>query len=180
MDGTVVAVSASPAHTFSKPNSTGIRLIAGVGVEGDVHAGPTVRHRSRAARNPAEPNLRQVHLIHAELHAELAEAGFTVAPGAMGENITTSGVNLLGLPVGTRLAIGEGAVVELTGLRDPCSQLDGLQPGLMQAVLDRDAAGNLVRKAGVMAIVVDGGDVRPGDPVRVQLPAGEPRALRPV
>jgi len=180
MDGTVVAVSASPTHTFSKPNAGSISLIAGVGVEGDAHAGPTVRHRSRAARNPAEPNLRQVHLIHAELHAELGEAGFTMTPGAMGENITTSGVRLLDLPVGTRLALGESAVVELTGLRDPCSQLDGLQPGLMQAVLDRDTAGNLVRKAGVMAIVVEGGDVRPGDPVRVQLPAGEPRALRPV
>jgi MOSC domain-containing protein YiiM len=180
MVGVVTAVSQSPGHTMRKPNQASIRLRSGFGVEGDAHAGETVRHRSRVARDPAQPNLRQVHLIHAELHDELHEAGFAVAPGEMGENITTRGVDLLGLPAGARLRIGAEAVVEITGLRNPCAQLDGIQPGLMAATLDRDAAGKLVRKAGVMAIVVAGGEVRPGDPIRVELPPGPQRALAPV
>jgi MOSC domain-containing protein YiiM len=179
-DATVVAVSCSGSHTFSKPNAGSIRLIAGLGVEGDAHLGETVKHRSRVARDPNQPNLRQVHLVHAELLDELRPAGFNVGPGDMGENITTRGVDLLGLPAGTRLRLGDSAVVEVTGLRNPCAQLDGFQPGLMAAVLDRDAAGNLVRKAGVMAIVLSGGEVRPGDTIRVELPSPPHRSLEPV
>ena len=170
MDGSVAAVHRSAAHTFSKPSETAIQLLAGVGVEGDAHGGATVQHRSRVARDAAQPNLRQVHLIHGELHDELRGRGFEVAPGAMGENITTRGLALLELPTGARLLLGDQAIVELTGLRNPCAQLDELQPGLMAAVLDRDEQGNLVRKAGVMAVVIATGVVRPGDPIRVELP----------
>ncbi|HEU4978632.1 MAG TPA: MOSC domain-containing protein [Solirubrobacteraceae bacterium] len=166
----VVAVSRSPSHSFAKRNEERIRLIAGLGVEGDAHAGATVKHRSRVRRDPTQPNLRQVHLIHAELHEELRARGFDVEPGAMGENVTTSGIDLLALPAGTRLALGGEAVVELTGLRNPCVQLDRHRRGLMEAVLDRDEDGELIRKAGVMAIVVAGGDVRPGDPIALELP----------
>lgn len=176
----VTAVSSSATHTFSKPNREAIRLLAGRGVEGDAHAGPTVKHRSRLARAPEEPNLRQVHLIHAELHDELIAAGFTVAAGDMGENVTTRGIDLLGLPVGARLLLGDSAVVEITGLRNPCSQLDGFQPGLMKAVLGRDEHGRVIRKAGVMAVVVSDGTVRAGDPIEVELPAQPHRALEPV
>jgi MOSC domain-containing protein YiiM len=176
----VTAVSRSATHTFSKPNEGAIRLIEGHGVEGDAHAGVTVKHRSRVARDPDQPNLRQVHLIHAELHDELRAAGFEVATGQMGENVTTRGVDLLGLPAGTRLHLGQTAVVEVTGLRNPCDQLDGLQPGLMAATLARDEHGNLVRKAGVMAVVVSGGQVRPGDAIGIELPSGPWRVLQPV
>ena len=180
MDGTVEAVSVSPGHTMGKPNRDAIRLLAGLGVEGDAHAGETVKHRSRVARDPSQPNLRQVHLIHAELHDELRAAGFAVVPGQMGENVTTSGVDLLGLPIGSRLRLGAEATVEVTGLRNPCAQLDGIQPGLMAATLDRDAAGTLVRKAGIMAVVLTGGEVRPGDPIAVELPSAPHRPLAPV
>ncbi len=181
MDALVVAVSLSPAHTFSKPNQGSMRLLAGLGVEGDAHAGETVKHRSRVARDPSTPNIRQVHLIAAELHEELAGAGFPpILPGAMGENVATRGLDLVAFPLGTRLRLGGEAVVELTGLRNPCAQLDGLHPGLMKAVLGRDAEGSLVRKAGVMAIVVSGGVVRPGDGIAVELPAGSPQPLEPV
>jgi MOSC domain-containing protein YiiM len=149
-------------------------------VEGDAHAGPTVKHRSRVRRDATQPNLRQVHLIHAELHDELAGHGFTVAAGEMGENVTTRGVDLLGLPTGTRLRLGAQAVVEVTGLRNPCQQLEKLQTGLMAAVLGRDSAGNLVRKAGVMAVVVAGGEVYAGDPIALELPAPPHRPLAPV
>ncbi|MBL8708445.1 MAG: MOSC domain-containing protein [Rhodospirillaceae bacterium] len=142
--------------------------------------GETVQHRSRVAKDPSQPNLRQVHLIHAELFDELGAKGFTVQPGEMGENITTRGLDLLSLPDATRLRLGAEAVVELTGLRNPCVQIDRFQKGLMQATLDRDPAGNLVRKAGVMAVVVTGGDVRPGDAIVVILPEGPHRALAPV
>jgi MOSC domain-containing protein YiiM len=165
---------------MGKPNQERITLLAGLGVEGDAHAGVTVKHRSRVAADPSRPNLRQVHLIHAELHDALASAGFTVAPGQMGENVTTRGLDLLALPTGTRLHLGESAVVEVTGLRNPCTQLDGIQPGLMAATLDRDAEGGLVRKAGVMAIVLTGGDVRPGDTIRIELPPEPHRPLAPV
>jgi MOSC domain-containing protein YiiM len=165
---------------MSKAARASIRLLLGLGVKGDAHAGATVQHRSRLKRTPGAPNLRQVHLLHAELHDELAAAGFAVAPGELGENVTTRGVDLLALPAGTRLRLGEDAVVELTGLRNPCAQLDGLQPGLMAATLERDATGQLVRKAGVMAIVVAGGDVRPGDAIAVQFPATAHRPLEPV
>ncbi len=171
----VTAVHRAPEHTFSKHAQDRIRLLAGLGVEGDAHLGRTVQHRSRVARDPSQPNLRQVHLVHEELHDELRERGFDVAPGVIGENVTTRGVDLLALPRGTRLRLGEEAVVELTGLRNPCVQLDRYQQGLMAAVLDRDEQGNLVRKAGVMAVVVTSGDVRPGDGVDVELPP-EPHA----
>ncbi len=180
MGGVVVAVSRSGTHTMSKPNSERVRLLAGLGVEGDAHLGETVKHRSRVARDPRHPNLRQVHLIHAELHDELRAAGFELTAGQMGENVTTRGINLLALPTGTRLHLGDEAVVEVTGLRNPCAQLDGIQPGLMAATLDRDAHGNLVRKAGIISVVVSGGDVRPNDPIRVELPPEPHRPLAPV
>jgi MOSC domain-containing protein YiiM len=178
--GQVIAVSRSGTHTMSKPNNGRITLLAGLGVEGDAHMGACVKHRSRVERDPTQPNLRQVHLIHAELHDELREAGYELAPGEMGENITTRGVDLLGLPVGAKLHIGADAVVEITGLRNPCYQLDGLRPGLMAATLDRDAEGNLIRKAGVMGIVLAGGDVRPGDRIAVALPPEPHQPLGPV
>jgi MOSC domain-containing protein YiiM len=176
----VLAVHRSRTHSFSKATALSIRLIARLGIEGDAHAGVTVKHRSRVARDPTQPNLRQVHLIHAELHNELSAAGFDIKPGDMDENITTRGIDLLGLPTGTQLHIGASAVVEITGLRNPCVQLDNFSPGLMQATLDRDAAGNLVRKAGVMGIVLVGGDVQMGDAIRVELSNGARQALRPV
>ncbi len=176
----VTAVSKSSGHTFSKPGQDSIMLIAGHGVEGDAHAGVTDQHRSHAARNPDAPNLRQVHLIHAELHQELAGQGFAVSPGQMGENITTQGVNLLTLPAGTRLHLGDEAVVEITGLRNPCRQLNGIQEGLMQATLDKRDDGTLIRKSGVMSIVITGGDVRPGDRISVEVPPAPHRALEPV
>jgi MOSC domain-containing protein YiiM len=178
--GVVAAVSRSGTHTMCKPNEGSITLLAGLGVEGDAHQGETVKHRSRVARDPSQPNLRQVHLIHAELHDELRDAGFAIAPGQMGENVTTRGVDLLGLPVGARLQLGSTAVVEITGLRNPCAQLDGIQPGLMKATLDRDAEGNLIRKAGVMGIVLAGGEVRPGDVIQAELPPQPHHALGPV
>jgi MOSC domain-containing protein YiiM len=178
--GIVTAVGRSATHTFSKPGCERIRLLAGLGVEGDAHLGETVKHRSRVAKDPSQPNLRQVHLIHAELHDELRHRGFCVAAGDVGENVTTRGVDLLGLPVGARLWLGAAAVVEVTGLRNPCRQLDGFQSGLMRAVLDRDADGNLIRKAGIMGIVLIGGEVRPGDVVRVELPPPPHRPLQSV
>jgi MOSC domain-containing protein YiiM len=176
----VLAVHRSGSHSFSKFAEEAITLLPGLGVEGDAHAGATVRHRSRVRRDPSQPNLRQVHLLHAELFDELMARDHPVWPGEMGENITTRGIDLLALPAGTRLRLGAHAVVELTGLRNPCSQIDKFQPGLTAAVLDRDAQGALVRKAGVMAIVVQGGQVRPGDPVVAELPPGPPRPLEPV
>lgn len=170
MDGVVIAVSRSATHTFTKQNQGSIQLLTGLGVEGDAHMGFTVKHRSRVAVDPTQPNLRQVHLIQAELHDELRAAGFVVSAGQMGENITTRGVDMLSLPTGTRLHLGDTAVVELTGLRNPCAQLDRFQSGLMAAVLGRDEQGKLIRKAGVMGIVLVGGEVRPGNPIRIELP----------
>jgi MOSC domain-containing protein YiiM len=177
MGGIVTAVSRSPRHSLVKSNEDCIRLMTGLGVDGDAHLGTTVKHRSRVARDPTQPNLRQVHLVHAELHDELREAGFTVAPGQMGENVTTSGVDLLGLATGTRLHLGVSAVVEVTGLRNPCAQLDKIQKGLMAATLGRDQHGNLVRKAGIMGVVLAEGEVRPGDPIRVEPPPPPHRPL---
>ena len=177
MTGRVLAVSARRGHHFSKTNALEIRLIAGLGVDGDAHAGTTVKHRSRVAKDPNQPNLRQVHLIHAELFEELRAGGFAVSPGDLGENVTTAGIDLLALPVGARLHLGDQAVVEVTGLRNPCVQIDRFQPGLMAAVLDRAADGSLIRKAGVMGVVRSGGDVRPGDPVAIELPPEPHRAL---
>lgn len=176
----VLAVSRKPAHGVDKPNQLMIRLVAGEGVEGDAHCGATVKHRSRVRQNPNQPNLRQAHLIHAELFDELAASGFQVRPGLMGENITTRGLDLLSLPRGTRLRIGESVVIEVTGLRNPCVQLDGLAPGLMAACLGRSPEGEPVRKAGVMGVVLAGGDVKPGDRILVERPPGPFEALKPV
>jgi MOSC domain-containing protein YiiM len=172
MNAVVTSVSVSSAHTFSKGVAESVQLIAGFGVHGDAHAGVTVKHRSRVAADPTQPNLRQVHLIHAELHDDLRARGFHVGAGQLGENITTRGIDLLGLPRGTTLHIGGQAVVEVTGLRNPCAQIDAFEPGLLAAVLDRDADGRLVRKAGVMGVVVRGGEIRPGDRIGVTLPPG--------
>jgi len=176
----VVAVASDRAHNFSKTLRESIMLVAGLGVAGDAHLGEKVQHLSRVKRDPDAPNLRQVHLIHAELHDELRSGGFAVEAGAMGENVTTRGVDLLALPLNARLHLGAEAIVEVKGLRNPCAQLDGLQDGLMQATLGRDAGGNLVRKAGVMGIVIAGGEVKAGDAIRVVLPPGPHVPLAPV
>ena len=179
MDAQVIAVAVGATHAFTKPLQASIRLIAGEGVEGDAHRGVTVKHRSRVAVDPTQPNLRQVHLIHAELFEELAAKGFTVGPGLLGENVTTRGVDLLGLPEGTRLDVG-GAVIAVTGLRNPCAQIDGLAPGLMAALLDRAPDGGIIRKSGVMGIVLEGGVIRPGDAIAVILPPPPHRRLERV
>ena len=173
-------MSASAGHTLSKLNRLSIRLLQGQGVEGDAHMGSTVKHRSRVRRDPTQPNLRQIHLIHAELHGELRKKGFDVGPGRMGENITTAGIDLLALPAGTLLYLGEEAIIEVTGLRNPCKQLNDIQPGLMDAVIDRDEDGKVSRKAGIMAVVLNDGEVRPGDVIRLELPARPHRPLTPV
>ena len=180
MIGRVTSVSTSAGHTFSKQPAGRLRLIEGIGVEGDAHAGTTVKHRSRLAQEPLPPNLRQVHLIHAELHDELRAAGFEVGAGDLGENVTTRGLPLLDLPRGTRLHLARGAVLEVTGLRNPCAQIDAFRPGPLRAVLGRDAEGRLVRKTGVMSIVLVGGDVEAGDAVEVELPSGAHVPLEPV
>jgi len=203
MTGLVLAVHRSPTHTMAKSTQPSIRLLAGLGVEDDAHAGVTVKHRSRVARDPSQPNLRQVHLIQAELHDELTGRGMSVEygqtaeqirstrptftreqpchwAGRMGENITTRGIDLLALPTGARLRLGPAALIEVTGLRNPCVQLEGIHSGLMQAVLDRDVDGALVRRAGVMGIVLAGGEVSPGDPIEVTLPNLPHEPLRPV
>ncbi|WP_109210855.1 MULTISPECIES: MOSC domain-containing protein [Microbacterium] len=180
LPGHVVAVARDDAHRFSKPTRESITLIAGLGVEGDAHAGATVQHLSRIRRDPTTPNLRQVHLIHAELFDDVAARGHEVAPGALGENITTSGIDLLALPRGARLEVGDEAVVEITGLRNPCAQINGISEGLMKELVYVDEAGDTVRLAGVMSVVLRGGVVRPGDGIRVILPAGTPEPLQPV
>lgn len=180
MNPHVINVGASAAHTFSKSVLPQIMLLAGLGVEGDAHCGTTVKHRSRVAQNPLQPNLRQVHLIHGELFEALAQQGFRVAPGEIGENITTRDLDLLALPADTELRFGSGAVVRLTGLRNPCGQLDRFQAGLMAALLGRTADGAVVRKAGVMGVVVAGGIVRPGDAISVALPAAPHRVMERV
>jgi MOSC domain-containing protein YiiM len=176
----VIGVSCDSGHNFSKPARQSIRLIAGLGVEGDAHLGIKVQHLSRIRRDPDSPNLRQVHLIHSELHDELRGKGFKIEAGQMGENITTRGIDLLALPVNARLHLGADAIVEVKGLRNPCSQLDGLQKGVMAATLDKDAQGNLIRKAGIMGTVIAGGEVKAGDAIRVELPDGTHVALAPV
>ncbi|WP_405707019.1 MOSC domain-containing protein [Streptomyces xanthophaeus] len=166
----VAAVSSNGVYSFTKPTRESITLLAGLGVEGDVHAGVTVKHRSRVAQDPTQPNLRQVHLIHRELFEDVADAGFSVEPGQLGENVTTEGIDLLGLPAGTLLRFGEEALVEVTGLRNPCLQIDAFQHGLLKQVVSRDEAGELIRKAGIMGVVREGGTIRPGDPITVTLP----------
>ena len=176
----VIAVCVSPGHTMSKPATDSIRLRAGLGVEGDAHAGTTVKHRSRVAKDPHAPNLRQVHLIHAELFEDVATRGFKVKPGELGENITTTGIDLLSLPRGTVLRLGATASVEITGLRNPCKQIDGLQDGLMEAVLERSPERGLIRKAGIMSVVLSGGEVRAGDAITITLPPQPHEPLKPV
>lgn len=173
----VLSVSISCSHSFHKIRNDAIRLLAGLGVEGDAHCGAKVKHRSRVKADPTQPNLRQVHLIHAELFDELREAGYRVSPGEIGENITTRGIDLLSLPVGTRLHLGESAIVELTGLRNPCVQLDQFQPGLMKALLGKNEDGSLIRKSGVMGIVIEGGEVKPGDAIAVHQPSEPHRKM---
>ncbi|MCV2368112.1 MOSC domain-containing protein [Roseateles oligotrophus] len=180
MNPSVVAVHQSTQHEFSKTSGERIRLLLGQGVEGDAHCGVTVKHRSRVAVDPTQPNLRQVHLLQAELFDELAARGLMVAPGQMGENITTRRIDLLSLPQGTKLMIGAEAVVELTGLRNPCGQIENFLPGLLAAVLDRGPEGQLIRKAGVMGVVLAGGEVKPRDQIRIELPQGEQRPLERV
>ncbi|MET7697173.1 MOSC domain-containing protein [Streptomyces sp. NPDC005485] len=177
MSGTVTAVSSNGTYSFTKPTRESITLLAGLGVEGDVHAGTTVKHRFRMEKDASQPNLRQVHLMHAELFDELRESGYAVAAGELGENVTTRGVDLLGLPVGTRLHLGDEAVVEVTGLRNPCAQIDNFQKGLMKQVVGRDEAGKVRFKSGIMSVVLTGGLVRPGDSIKVELPEGPHRAL---
>lgn len=171
MAAEVVSVSARRGHGLGKTVSLFITLVAGQGVAGDAHCGETVKHRSRAAKDPTAPNLRQVHLIHAELLDELAAKGFAVAPGALGENILTRGLDLLSLSEGTELAFSSGARIRITGLRNPCHQINGHTPGLMNAMLDRANDGSLIRKGGVMGIVLAGGDVQAGEAISVSYPA---------
>jgi MOSC domain-containing protein YiiM len=178
--GYIVAVCLRRGHHFSKTPSLSIRLLAGLGVEGDGHMGSLVQHRYDRRRDPARPNLRQVHLIPCELFDELRAKGFTIQPGDLGENVTTSGIELAALPTGTRLHLGTHAVIELTGLREPCVLMDRFQQGLKAATEDRDAGGRAVYKAGVMAIVVSDGEVAPGDAIEVELPAGARQPLAPV
>ena len=177
MDGVVVAVSSSPVHTFSKVPRESIMLLAGLGVENDAHCGRTVKHRSRVALDPGAPNWRQVHLIHVELLDELAKAGFKVAPSELGENITTGNIPLLDLPTGTKLHIGQTALIEVTGLRNPCAQIDQFSKGLLAAVVDRAPDGALIRKSGIMGIVLESGEVLPGDRISVTAPPAPHRRL---
>lgn len=180
MNPHVIAVSTSSMHYFSKDTASQIKLLAGLGVEGDAHCGVTVKHRSRVAQDATHPNLRQVHLIHSELFEELAIQGFKVAPGQIGENIATRNLNLLALPVDTELHIGSSAIVKLTGLRNPCEQLNQFQAGLTAAVLGRTPEGKLVRKAGVMGVVIASGVVQPGSLITVKLPVEPHRVLERV
>ena len=180
MTGRVVSLHKSSIHDLSKESAPSIRLLAGLGVEGDAHCGETVQHRSRAAIDPTQPNLRQVHLIHRELLTELESENFPVGPGLMGENVLTEDVDLLGLPTGTKLEFGTQATIELTGLRNPCRQLDRIDPALLARLTTRNDSGDLLRLAGVMAIVLIAGQVEIGDLIRVQLPEGPHRPLLPV
>ncbi|MEW4282221.1 MOSC domain-containing protein [Priestia koreensis] len=177
--GTVISVSKSSSHSFSKHSSASITLLKGIGVDGDAHAGVTVKHRSRVAQNPHQPNLRQVHLIHQELFYDLQDR-YHIEPGELGENITTSGIDLLSLPTNTLLHIGDSAIIQVTGLRNPCQQINDFQSGLMQAVLDHDEQGNLIRKAGIMGIVLEGGTVQNGDRIIAELPSLPHRPLEKV
>lgn len=169
-NGVIKAVSKNKAHSPSKFNCDSIVLLKGLGVEGDAHMGEKIKHRSRVAKDPNQPNLRQVHLIHAELFEELAEKGFSIQAGQMGENITTEGVDLLNLPKDTILSIGATSKIKITGLRNPCNQLNSIQEGLLNAVLENDAHGNLIRKSGIMGIILEGGEVKAGDEIQIELP----------
>ncbi|SHH93834.1 MOSC domain-containing protein [Streptomyces sp. 3214.6] len=180
MGGSVSAVSSNGVYSFTKPNRDSVTLLAGLGVEGDVHSGVTVKHRSRVKQDPTQPNLRQVHLIHEELFEEVRAAGFEVMAGQLGENVTTRGIDLLALPVGTLLRLGAEAVLEVTGLRNPCAQIDDFQKGLLKQVVRQDANGRPEFRAGIMSVVLSGGVVRPGDSITVELPDGPHRPLERV
>lgn len=176
----VLAVASAPAHQLSKQIVPEIRLVAGLGVEGDAHLGVTTQHQTQVRSDPTRINLRQVHLMHVELFDELAGKGYRLGPAVLGENITTQGIDLLSLPRDALLHIGADAVIRITGLRNPCRQLDGFQPGLAQAMLGKDADGALIRKAGVMGVVIAGGAIRAGDPIDVRLPDRPFSPLQPV
>ena len=171
-EGIVKSVSRSSTHTFSKVICDKIVLIKGLGVKGDAHLGEKVKHRSRVAKDPNQPNLRQVHLIHSELFEELKHKGFNVQNGEMGENISTQGIELLDLPKDTVLNVGQTVKIMITGLRNPCKQIDSIKKCLMKAVLDKDAEGNLIRKAGIMGVVLEGGEINTGDKISIDLPEG--------
>jgi len=168
--GRIIAVAKDGTHRFSKQAAPEITIIAGLGVEGDAHQGITVKHRSRVAVDPTVPNLRQVHLIHAELLDALADKGFDVKPADLGENVTTQGIDLLSLPRGAVLSLGDTVVLEVTGLRNPCAQIENFQTGLLAAVIDKSPNGKPILKAGIMSVVRAGGVVRPGDTIRIELP----------
>lgn len=180
MPPTVIAVCSSSSHSITKEVRTNINLIAGLGVEGDVHLGPTTQHLYVVKKDPIRTNLTQIHLLHAELHEVLNAAGFNVSPGTMGENITTHGIDLMALPRGTRLNLGKSAAVHVTGFREPCSKLNRLRPGLMKASFKRDQQNRVVPNAGIMAIVIRGGFVGSGDPIEINLPPEPHLALSPV
>ncbi len=180
IEGKVVSVSRSGEHKFSKEVCEEIVLIKDFGVDGDAHAGVTVKHRSRVAVDPAQPNLRQVHLIHSELFNELEEKGFSVSPGDLGENILMEGIDLLALPRNSLLRIGNSAVVKVTGLRNPCEQINDFQKGLLAAVACKDEEGNLIRKTGIMSVVLRSGSVFPGDRIKIELPSQPYRKLERV
>lgn len=177
MPARVIAVALDAGHNFGKKLQESITLIAGHGVDGDAHCGVTVKHRSRVAKDPTQSNLRQVHLIHSELFDALKAQGFDIGPGIIGENITTYGIDLLSLPRGAVLAFPSGARVEITGLRNPCKQIEALQKGLMKAMLEKRSDGSLIRKSGVMGIVLSGGEIRPDDVIEIRLPAAPHKAL---
>lgn len=217
----VLAVSSSSEHTFSKSNQAVITLIVGHGVQGDCHAGKTVQHRSRLKIQPPPPNLRQVHLIQSEIFEEVRQnelrddvsrrhdptkvASFlssffshdsnpgagssepsssgssshpSLLPGQLGENVTTQGIDLLGLSEGTVLRfVDDGddteekkqdvatsvAGIRITGLRNPCPQIEKFRDGLQDRFIVRDEQRKIVgRKAGVMGVVENGGEVKPG------------------
>lgn len=180
VSGSVMAVCQDRLHAFSKQTVDHIELVEGLGVQGDSHAGPTVQHLSHLRQDPTQPNLRQVHLIHSELFEELVVAGYSISPGDLGENVTTTGVDLLGLPQDSLLHLGRTAVVRVTGLRNPCQQINDYADGLLKLVLLPGPDGEVIRKAGIMGVVERGGMVSPDDPIHVELPAGKHRRLERV
>jgi len=169
--GKVHSLSSSAQHSFSKHTTHQVEVIKGIGIKGDAHAGVKVKHRSRVAKDPNQPNLRQIHLIHLELLKELVAKGYTVNPGDLGENITTEGISILNLPKDTILKIGENVAIQITGLRNPCHQIDKFQKGLLKEVVGKNDAGDIIRMAGIMAIVLEGGMIKVNDEILVELPA---------
>lgn len=176
----VAAVHRSARHAFTKHAEACITLLAGLGVEGDAHCGHTVQNRYLKRLDSSRPNLRQVHLLQAELLDELRTQGFEVSAGGLGENISTRGLDMLSLARGTRLHIGADAIVELTGLRAPCVQIDRFRNGLKAQVTTRDARGASIIKAGVMGIVLRGGAICGDDVIVVRPPDGPHAPLEPV